>query len=100
MAKSNDSSKNGINNNNIKEKSNNQNLLKIKNYFSSIPLSFEKNEKNNNKGIIKHYSRNQRINIKNDLNNPLISPELKSNKNYSSMLKRQFLGEKLNKNNI
>ena len=98
MAKSNDSSKNCINN--IKEKSNNENLLKIKNYFSSIPLSFEKNKKNNKKDIIKYISRNNRTNVKSDLNNPLISPELKSNKNYSSMLKRQFLGEQLNKKNI
>ena len=98
MAKSNDASKNSINN--IKEKNNNQNLLKIKSYFSSIPLSFDKKQKNNKKYIIKHYSRNHRTNIKSDLNNPLISPELKSNKNYSSMLKKQFLEEQLNKKNI
>ena len=100
MEKSDDSSNNIIYKNNNSETLNNKKLLKIKNYFSSIPLSFDKKEIKKHKNVIKHYSRNQRTHIKNDMNNPLISPELKSNKNYSSLLKKQFLEERLYKKNI
>ena len=100
MEKSDDSSNNIIYKNNNSETSNNKKLLKIKNYFSSIPLSFDKKEIKKHKNVIKHYSRNQRTHIKNDMNNPLISPELKSNKNYSSLLKKQFLEERLYKKYI
>ena len=89
LAKSNnDSSKSCIYNSN-KDK------IKIKNYFSSIPLSFEKKRKRRNNRTIKYYSRNHRVNIKNDSNNPKYDINLKTNNNYSSKLKQQFLGEHL-----
>ena len=93
LAKSNDdSSKNTLYNNKDK--------IKIKNYFSSIPLSFDKKRERKNNKTIKYYSRNHRVNIKNDSNNPKYDINLKSNNNYSSMLKQQFLGEQLYKKNI
>ena len=91
LTKSSDSSKHSIHYNNpdISEK---KNLIGIKNYNSSYPLISEKNKKY--KGAIKYFSNNTCRN-RNDIIYLKMNNEQKTNKNYSSMLKKQLFEEQL-----
>ena len=97
LTKSNESSKNNINHNNT-EISENKNLFNIKSNNSSYSLANNKISKY--KDIIKYNSNNNNSNNnssknKNSLIYLKINNELKRNKNYSSMLKRQLFEEQL-----
>ena len=101
LAKSNhESYKNSIYNNNNFDLSNNSNQIKVKNNYSTIPVSLEKKRGNKTKNNIhQHHSKNNDIRIKTNIYNPKIKIGLKSDKNYSSMLKKQLLFEQLYKKN-
>ena len=74
-----------------------KNLIGIKNYNSSYHLINDKNKKY--KGAIKYYQNYYTCRNRNEIIYPKMNNEQKTNKNYSSMLKRQlFEGQLLNKN--
>jgi hypothetical protein len=69
----------------------------IKNYNSSYPLVSDNNKRY--KGAIKYYQNNYTCRNRNEIIYPKMNNEQRTNKNYSSMLKRQlFEGQLLNKN--
>ena len=94
LTKSNDESyKNSPFINNNYEFSYNKNSNKIKNNNHSDPASLEKKLKKSKKRTIKQFSKNQDKDIKTDLYKKKFNIDLKNNKNYSSLLKRQLLAE-------
>ena len=93
LTKSTETTNNNINNNNDAVKKENK-VTYIKNYNSSYPLKNNKNYKY--KGSIKYYTTSRN---KNELIHPKMRNEQKTNTNFSSLLKKQFLEEQIfNKN--
>ena len=93
LTKSTETTNNNINNNNDAVKKENK-VTYIKNYNSSYPLKNNKNYKY--KGSIKYYTTSRN---KNELIHPKMRNEQKTNRNFSSLLKKQFLEEQIfNKN--
>ena len=96
LTKSSDSSKHSAYHNNA-DNSEQKNLIGIKNYNSSYHLINDNNKKY--KGAIKYYQNYYTCRNRNEIIYPQMNNEQRTNKNYSSMLKRQlFEGQLLNKN--
>ena len=96
LTKSSDSSRHSAYHNKA-DNSEQKNLMGIKNYNSSYPLVSDNNKRY--KGAIKYYQNNYTCRNRNEIIYPKMNNEQRTNKNYSSMLKRQlFEGQLLNKN--
>ena len=94
LTKSTETTNHNINNNYNDSDKNLKKFTCIKNYNSSYPLSNDINYKY--KGAIKYYTSSKN---KNELIYPKIRNNLNTNRNYSSLLKKQFLEENFfNKN--